>query len=236
MQIIIVLSLLMSAFQPIAVQPPKRLLVLGNSLVLSPPDPLYDWWGYWGMAATDADHDFAHVLQGQLSGFYRAPVDLRARHVKPMETRPDKFNLKQYRDEIKWGADIVVIRMGDNVGSNEGIRQAYYAQMQELIEAVTKPGALLICTGRWYPEATVDAEQRAICEAHGGRWVVIADMYSESKYFAASEGNYSDEGVASHPGDVGHAEIAARIYQAIAQPPVFVPMAFGPLASPLSQP
>ncbi len=227
MQIAITLLLIVSMTQSAAQsaqRPPIKLLVLGNSLVLSWPDPIYDWWGYWGMAASDADHDFAHILRNKLAAFYAASVDLRARHVKPMETRPDKFSLKQYRDEIAWSADVVVVRMGDNVPVDEATREAYYHQMVELIEAVTMPGALLVCTGRWYPEVTVDARQKQICDEHGGRWVVIDDMYQQSAFMATTDALYTDAGVLTHPSDAGHAEIAERIYQAIAEPmylPVF---------------
>ena len=56
-----------STFYMGAEDAPKRLLILGNSITRHGPNAGIGWNRDWGMAASDIDHDYVHLLQSYLN-------------------------------------------------------------------------------------------------------------------------------------------------------------------------
>ena len=46
---------------------PTEIVVIGNSLSSHPPEPGIGWSGTWGMAASSAEKDFAHLVGSSLN-------------------------------------------------------------------------------------------------------------------------------------------------------------------------
>lgn len=201
----------------------KRVLILGNSIVLSPPKDWLDWFGNWGMAASDIDLDFSHLLIGRLRQYYGA-VDYQIVNVAPMEQYPDKYTDANLRDAARFNADIVVFRFGDNVTDTAEARAAFAALYDTLFAYVAPNAQMIVCSSSWYSQPIVDAQMKEICAKHGGRWVDISDMRRTVKYVAYSERVFAVAGVGTHPGDVGHAEIARRIYSAMELGKMYYPL------------
>jgi hypothetical protein len=199
------------------------LLVVGNSIVLSLPNADTGWAGSWGMAASTQERDFAHVLGAQLG------ARVEAVSIFPFEyTYYDRATWSHVVDRGKAVApDYLVLKLGDNV--NRSRLPEFEAALGDMIDTM-RGRAVLVCVGTWYRVPDVDAIIERACTARRGRFVNIADMIDSWGNHALSEShNILHSGVASHPGDLGMARIAERVYAAVTGPKtrrmLFVPMA-----------
>lgn len=176
----------------------SALRVIGNSLTYHWPNPAIGWAGSWGMAASAAEKDFAHLTAAALA------VPLTPFNFSGIEYRTPEFIGSI--PEVTGGIDAqtaVVVQLGDN---------AYHGAFEEgygkLLDAV-KGAKRLVCTTTWWKTPARDEVIRRQCLAHGGTVVEIGDI------FKARLGIYEDPSVDSHPGDVAMAEIAKRVVAAL---------------------
>ena len=169
--------------------PRTNLLVLGNSITRHGPLASIGWSGDWGMAASDQAHDYAHLVGATLD----LPVE--ARNVSTLEVHPDA----PMPDVTVAPDTVVIVELGDN-----GL-PAHYADLLALV----KGGAALVCTSTYWPKPDFDAVTRPACEAAGGTYVTIGDI------FTGPQGTWENPAVAGHPGDKEMAEIARRILKVL---------------------
>ena len=126
---------------------------------------------------------------------------------------------------------LVTIELGTNdVGFNTNV-DAFTSQYESIVAGVSSPGTRVLCVGSWLPSPNFDAIIAAACERHGGTFVSLDGFYMVND-FHASDGGSSYLGRADwfHPGDQGHAAIAAAIIAALGAGPAPV------LGTPPSQP
>ena len=168
-----------------------ELLVIGNSITRMVPKPELLWFGFRGMAASSEDKDFAHLVGAAL----RLP--LTTVHVGRLEY---DASAPLPRVSVR-PSTVVVVELGDN---------GFAPRYADLLASV-KNGAALVCTSTWWARIETDKRMQPLCEAAGGRWVYIGDIYRGRR------GVNFDDGVDRHPGDVDMAEIARRVLLAIRQ-------------------
>ncbi len=187
---------------------PTKLVVIGNSLTVHGVAP-----GLWdhvsGMAASDADHDFAHLVGRGLG------LPATAINFADLERNPaDAINKIDFNTpvEAEIAADtasidartVVVVQLGDNAPAGSTDFPAAYAK---LLDAAARARSL-ICVSTWWLNPTKDASIKTACEAHGGRYVFIGDIYP-ARQDALVQGE--DPAVMRHPHDSAMAEIAVRL-------------------------
>ncbi|HYM50981.1 MAG TPA: SGNH/GDSL hydrolase family protein [Candidatus Limnocylindrales bacterium] len=105
---------------------------------------------------------------------------------------------------------LVTIELGTNdVGFNTPV-DAFTAQYEAIVAAVSTPGTRVLCLGSWLPSDGYDAIIRDACERHGGTFVSLSGFYFVND-FHAPDGAATFLGRSDwfHPGDEGHAAIAA---------------------------
>lgn len=169
-----------------------NILFLGNSLTYLPTDATYvpgsnDWGpGGWGMAASAPEKDFAHIV-AKAQGLPFTAMNLAENERNSAAPLP-AFTVG--------AGTVVVLQLGDN-----GLAARY----GELVQRA-KAGARLVCVSAWGPtQRDRDAVMKPLCEAGGGTWVDISDLYaipSMVSWYA-------------HPGDEAMAHIATRINAAL---------------------
>ena len=185
-----------------------RLLILGNSITLHGPSPEIGWTGDWGMAATSASRDYAHIVAAQIPD-----AALEIRNISTLETNPALFGLHSLDSSLAQSPDLVIVELGDNVRDVSAFRTAYGA----LIDRITavRPAAL-VCTTTWWGNSDVDSVIRSACNGTGEHVVAIHTLYLDSLNRAAAEHASLDSGLAIHPGDRGMAQLAEAMLRAIA--------------------
>ena len=115
---------------------------------------------------------------------------------------------------------LVTIELGTNdVGFNTNA-EAFASQYDAIVAAVSSPGTRVLCLGSWLPSPNFDAIIASTCEQHGGTFVSLDGFYMVND-FHASDGGSSYLGRTDwfHPGDQGHAAIAAAVIAALGAGP-----------------
>jgi len=178
--------------------------VIGNSLTLHTPIEAIDWHGSWGMAASSADKDFAHVAAASLK------VPLQVRGFSGIE-----YDFATYIPHI---GDVtfeitpttaVVVQLGDNV---QVPTLAEFEPAYAMLLDAAKNGAMLLCLSTWWENPEKDVVIKRQCLAHGGRYVYIGDIYPTRK---DAVGTFTNAGVDAHPHDWSMAVIGARVAAAV---------------------
>jgi len=115
---------------------------------------------------------------------------------------------------------LVTIELGTNdVGFNTPADVFAY-QYETIVAAVGGPQTRVLCIGSWLPAPSFDAIIAEACERHGGTFVSLVGFYAVND-FHASDGGSSYLGRTDwfHPGDQGHAAIAAAVLSALGAGP-----------------
>lgn len=200
----------------------RSLLVIGNSLALHTPYQAIGWSGNWGMAASDADHDYAHVLQKLLQSKNTSPVDLTVKNKAKYERSfwlPDENDITADLKQDLAQADVIVVQLGDNVSDSDYTTYDFPKQYANLINTVSsgsKASAKLVCVGPWWANAKKESAIKDACvKARNGKFVKISDIGQAPLSKASSERTIENKGVASHPGNEGMKKIAERIFSGL---------------------
>jgi len=180
---------------------PTSLVVIGNSITLHPINESIQWTHASGMAASDAAHDYAHLVAAGLG-----LSTVSARNVAVLE-RAETADLSLIPSATS-GIDArtaVVLQLGDNAVVTGS--PAFTASYSALLAAVSARQSL-VCLSTWWWDSGKDAMIKAQCEAHGGRYVFIGDIYpTRADVIPAGE----NPAVVDHPHDPSMAVIAQRV-------------------------
>lgn len=180
---------------------PTSLVVIGNSITLHPINESIQWTHASGMAASDAAHDYAHLVAAGLG----LPT-VSARNVAVLERAEtaDLSLIPSYTAGID-AQTTVIIELGDNAVVTGS--PAFTAAYSSLLNAVSARQSL-ICLSTWWWDSGKDAMIKAQCEAHGGRYVYIGDIYpTRADVIPAGE----NPAIVDHPHDPSMALIAQRV-------------------------
>lgn len=177
-----------------------RILFLGNSLTLHPPSPTIGWTGNWGMAASAAANDYAHVLTARIPG-----AVLEAVNVSALETDPTHFDPASVDSSLARSPDLVVVELGDNATDASAFQSAYAA----LIAHIAASGsATILCTSTWWHSAAMDRAIQETSIAAGTLYADIGGLYADPVNRASAEQSFQDPSIGIHPGDAGMKRIA----------------------------
>lgn len=115
---------------------------------------------------------------------------------------------------------LVTVELGTNdVGYRTPIG-TFTAQYEAIINGVSAPNRQLVCLSSWLPSTAIDQAIQSICERHGGTFVSLNGFYEVSGFHAANGGSsYLGRTDWFHPGDQGHAAIAAAVLASLGAGP-----------------
>lgn len=197
----------------------QKVLFLGNSITLHGPSKKVDWSGNWGMAASALDKDYVHlVTKGLAKTEGTAPATL----VKNISTFERQYAtndvLAELRDAVAFNADLVVVCIGENVPSlvTEAAKTQFKESVVKMlngIKADRKP--MIVVRSCFWANAAKDGALKQACAEVGGTFVDISALCKDDKNFARSERQFTNAGVANHPGDQGMQAIADAIVGAV---------------------
>lgn len=190
----------------------RRVLFVGNSITRHGPAPeQLGWSGDWGMAASSADRDYVHLTAAALKKKWGS-LDYCVTQAADWErnyTDRDLLN-RQYHAAREFCADIVVIRLGENVIRETFDPEGFTAAYCDMVRFFSpKEDAVVVLTDLYWAH---DGINRAIHEAAARlklRYIPMGDL-GENDAMSA-KGLFRHEGVAGHPGDSGMKEISDRI-------------------------
>lgn len=188
---------------------PLKLLFVGNSITFSSPNPNIGWCGNWGMAASSAENDYAHLLAAKLVE-YGMDLSLETRNVAAWEAKFQDFDLSKLQFLRDYDADIILVRLGDNVSEEAAVTGDLGEHLKELIKFIDgeRPSKVVV-TDSFFTYPRTNQELREAAQESGYFFCSITDLFRVEN-LALSE--YEDKGVGMHPSDKGMGEIAKRLF------------------------
>lgn len=210
-----------------------KLMTFGNSITFHWPAESLGWTGKWGMAASSQDKDYVHRLQYYLTQKYGQGTVDQVYGCGP-DSNPTQLGLgegdigydsidqkfidnlpvlvQRAKDE---GANIITIQMGENVKTNP-TEENYKNALEYMVNAFKSeiPDAVIIlCTSfRGNPESGLVKGTAAAAEELG---ITYAPLHTLNTKENKAYEQFTNEGVARHPGDVGMDNIAKLMFDAI---------------------
>lgn len=197
----------------------NRVLILGNSITLTPPTPAVDWSGNWGMAASAPEKDFVHIVTSALSKATGTTPEVMARNIAEFERQYAGYDVDgKFKEAFGFGADLVIIAIGENVPNldSEAAKAQFGNSLMKVLRGlkVNKRPAIVVRSCFW-PDDAKDQILKQACQEVGGLFVDISNLGKDESNYARSERKFSHNGVAAHPGDRGMQAIANAILEAI---------------------
>ena len=195
-------------------------LAIGNSLTKH--GVCKYWWNPVGMAASDADHDYFHLVRRGLEkrfGKVRAhAVNFSVWEITAHDRDQTLAKLDGLLDER---LSLVTIQLGENVKDFNTLPEDYVSLI-EYVKKKTGGRAQIIVVGDFWRNESVRAEAAA---KTGADYASLEEALDDPKYRSrigavvfdprGNEHIVRHAGVAKHPGDEGMVFIAAKILEKV---------------------
>ena len=194
-------------------------LAIGNSITKHPITPF--WWGNWGMAATNYDKDFVHVITSYIEQNV-GKVSMDTLYYTSWENASSgdhrASTLSQLDGYLSTDLDLVTIQLGENVMDTTYMQSDF----ETLISYVkTKaPNAKIIVIGQFWQNDVIDAAKRAACSTQGVPFVDLSPIWGMEYRIGmdavvwGADGlthTITDMAVAMHPNDAAMAYIGNAV-------------------------
>ena len=192
-----------------------KILFVGNSITKHGYLAEIGWFGNWGMAASCEEKDFVHLVVGELSK--KTSVDYSIAQLANWERAywdTDNILPKEYQTAIDFAADIVVVRIGENMPEIED-EKVCKENFEKMIKYFCKnPNAKVVLTNLFWNKAVLNKIIKEVADENNYIFCDISDLEKDEKTMAI--GLFEHKGIAVHPGDYGMKCIADRILDSIA--------------------
>ncbi len=192
----------------------RRILIVGNSITLHGPKPEIGWEWAHGMAASAPEKDYVHLLCERILEAEDAYIMVN--QLAAWERRcTEEEALSLCASARAFAPDLLIFRLGENIPSptDAGGQERLENAFSRFVSYICPEGAQVLFTTCFWEHGVVDAAIRAVAKCMHMPLVTLGDLGDEDKYMAV--GLFDHNGVAHHPGDLGMAAIADRIYKAM---------------------
>jgi len=193
-------------FLPLLIRPSssERFMVIGNSITRHPPREEIGWYGDWGMAASEQQKDWVHLVREELLD----SVTLRIEHC----TAPSLAGLT---DELvarvqQENPTILVIQLGDNMPPEDATAETLREPVVSILQAAQHRK---IVVGTWGADDIRNQLLKQAAQDGDAIYIRIDDIRSQPGAQAWDE--YENAAVGWHPSDLGMALIADRVLAAL---------------------
>lgn len=205
---------------------PYRIVVLGNSLSHHGRAEQIGWNYDHGMAASAPSRDYVHLLFGMIEkALPERRIQMLVYNIADFERNFDTFDFKQLASLKKFGPDLLVMQIGENVGIDEHkTLELFEKQYRKLISYFkTKNKLSVVCTTPFFFSEPMNNAITKAAEQTGARVADISSLTIEDpENFAKDERDYPGDrsvwkvdGIGMHPGDKGMENIARILFENI---------------------
>jgi hypothetical protein len=190
-----------------------RIAVLGNSISLCPI--IEGLWGHEsGMAASDAERDYVHILLNRISREKECRIEYTVINIAGFERDFENFDPERLEGIRAFKPEIIIFQIGENV-SSEMLMDKGEVFLEKYINLIKycKGKETIVCMPFWPDKEKI----KIITEAALKAGVYLADLSYlgsgiDELNMAKSEKKYKHIGVGEHPGDYGMENIAKILY------------------------
>lgn len=211
--------LLAERARPFTAEIPLKVVCLGNSITRHGRLADIEWYSDWGMAASKEENDYCHVLQRKLRK-YNGESTVVPLNIAAFERDP-ACDLDSLLGNVCDGADIIVIRLGENVQHVGDFKD----NLQRLIDKCKNYTPDIVITGRFWTNGTIEKALLNAASDNGLHFVPLS-WISEMMDAYPKNGDtlYDVDGkpyvvtkdfILTHPNDEGMRAIANALFNAI---------------------
>ncbi len=195
-------------------------LAIGNSITLHGIENI--WWNEIGMAASDEEHDYFHLVLKYLEENYDYVKGTPYNFVEwETESRDRDKTLNSLDYYLSPELDLVTIQLGENVRNLTTYQEDYVSLINYVKEKAPK-ARILVIEDFWSDDYSTELEKN-VAEKTGVEFVSLEGITNNKEYFCGlntivydkdgGEHIVEEEAVANHPGDKGMAAIASNIIE-----------------------
>ena len=185
-----------------------RILFVGNSVTRHGPKPSIEWYRDCGMAASDIEHDYVHILMRKIHEIHPNAGYCIAQVAEVEQQYDNPAVLANYEEAAEFGADIVVLFFGANVPKKKcdlyseqvSVFENTYRKMRNLF---CKDGAAVFHVEGFYIRPVLDEVKRKISKEYGDVFVELGEIRTREE----------THGLYNHPNDKGMEAIADCIWK-----------------------
>ena len=201
-----------------------KVLIYGNSIALHAPKADIGWTNCWGMAASAAEKDFAHLVVAGLESKLGKQADFRIRNLAVLERNfaTNIATVAEIAADADWKPDYVVVAIGENAPNIDTSNAALYRKfLADIARPFVECGAKVVLRSPFWMNA-----EKAECTANAA--AEVDAVYVDAGPFGLKEENkaiglFAHGGVANYPGDLGMkclAELILGGFNAATESPV----------------
>jgi hypothetical protein len=191
----------------------NRFLFVGNSITKHEPVPDKGWYGSWGMAASVEEKDYVHILMNRISSHNNKAIFMY-KNIAEYERSFWEYDLEKLKELRDFGADLIIMRIAENVDNNKSLEMNFSNYYTELINYLNKiRKAMIISTSSFWSGANVDLQIKRSCEENKFTFVNMGYLSDDESNMAKKY--FQHEGVSMHPSDHGMERIADTIWRSI---------------------
>jgi len=200
-----------------------KVLVLGNSIARHEILKEIGWTHISGMAATNIENDYAHLLFKQLQNeLPDKKVSLRIINFAFFERMPSILNLHLIDTITSYNPNLVIFQLGENVSPSDST--IFKEKYIELIKSFQKKGnPIVICTTPFFPSLENNKMIAKVAIATKSFLVDLSNLplldeenYAKNeKQYKGNKREWKVNGIGIHPGDKGMKNIEEQLYLTI---------------------
>jgi alpha-galactosidase len=203
----------------------SRILFFGNSITYHPTKTSIGWTGDWGMAATDANHDYVHLVAGDVAREAGATPSIMATYNVDWEQNYSGYNYgaSGFQAQLAFSPTIVVVAIGENVDaaplSAPEAQTAFATAFKSLLTQFKNHGdPTIFVRSEFWANPIKDGVLEQVAADAGAIFVDQSTLGADALNYAYSEPTnpWRTNGmINSHPGDVGMQAIADSLFGAM---------------------
>ncbi len=190
-----------------------KVICLGNAVTMQEYDPDAGWYSSWGMAATQEENDYCHLLEKLLCREYSGTT-VTPLNISDWEQNPS-MDLNKRLDRYCDGKDVIIIRLGENISDKDSFRSG----IRKLVQYCKGQAQHVMITGCLWKDDEKEAAVRDIAEGFGIPYVSLDGIDSPDKHPALGDYLYDTGGnryevtqnLLRYPNDMGMEMIAEAI-------------------------
>ena len=179
----------------------KRIAFIGNSITYHYKSTSLGWDCACGMAASAPDKDFDYIVTDHFK------ADQYVVSIASWERSFSSNEFTKLLDLHLFQPDLVIVNLGENMNTSTNKETMIFELENLYFEIIANTSAKVIYVDSFYNNANTNDSFNEFAVRNSVPLVKVGDLYV-GKY---KRTEHPHAGVASHPNDLGHEEIALRI-------------------------